>query len=88
MSEEARQVETKSLEEDRINEALDGAYDKVNPPELAFNSVYQAYLRSTNDRGEPLTRGDARKQAIDFFVKVKDTDGNPRFNDQELEAVF
>ena len=73
----ARQAEIKSLEEDRINEALDGAYDKVTAPDVAFGSVYQAYLRSTDDKGEPLTRGDARKEAIDFFVNAKDTNGNP-----------
>ena len=85
---EARRAEIKSLEEDRINEALDGAYDKVTAPDIAFGSVYQAFLRSTNDRGEPLSRGDARKQAIDFFVDTKDANGNPRFSDQELQVIF
>jgi hypothetical protein len=83
-----REVEQKTLEEERISQAEDLVFDKINAPNIAFGKLYDSYARGTNERGEPMTRGEARQKAISFIVNARNADGSPRFTDAELAIAL
>lgn len=84
----AEAAEIASLQEEQLNLAKDQVYDKVNTSQNGFLSLYNAFRRTTDANGIPLSPGQARKEAMGFIINAKNADGTFRFTEDEIKDIF
>lgn len=84
----AEAAEIASLQEEQLNLVKDQVYDKVSTSQSSFLSLYNAFRRTTDANGIPLSPGQARKEAMAFIINAKNADGSLRFTQSEINDIF